>query len=256
MLEMKIQYCSDLHIEFGQNLAFLGRNPIRPVGEALIIAGDLTYANLEYFKESFFDYLSEKFPLVYIVPGNHEFYQGPDTSIIDSPINKKIRSNVFLVNNTIVNYKGVDFIFTTLWSRIGPKNSAIIQRELNDFRVIKHHGHLLTIEDFNELFNKSFNFLKGAIAEKKAGKTVVVTHHVPTYLCNTAEYKDDPINEAFIVELQDFIFKSKVDYWIFGHSHKNIKPVRINKTVLLTNQLGYVMLTGDNNFKTDACFEI
>jgi Icc-related predicted phosphoesterase len=253
---MKIQYCSDLHIEFGQNAAFLDRNPIKPVGEVLVIAGDLTNVNLECFKDRFFDYLSEKFPVVYIVPGNHEFYHGPDTSILDAPLNRKIRNNVFLVDNTIINYKNVNFIFTTLWSRIGPNHSAIIQKDLNDFRLIKHHGHILTIDNFNELFNQSFNFLQKVVSGMRDSKTVVVTHHVPTYLCNTAEYKNDPLNEAFIVELRDFIFKNKINYWIYGHSHKNVKPVTINKTVLLTNQLGYVMLTGHNNFKADACFEI
>ena len=33
---MKIQYCSDLHLEFEENKKFLKQNPIKPVGDILI----------------------------------------------------------------------------------------------------------------------------------------------------------------------------------------------------------------------------
>ena len=35
---MKIQYCSDLHIEFLENKKFLDEKPIAPIGEILIMA--------------------------------------------------------------------------------------------------------------------------------------------------------------------------------------------------------------------------
>ena len=44
---MKIQYCSDLHLEFEDNLNFLSNCPIKRVGDILIIAGDLVpFVNL------------------------------------------------------------------------------------------------------------------------------------------------------------------------------------------------------------------
>jgi len=36
---MKIQYCSDLHLEFPTNAIFLKNHPIEPAGEILILAG-------------------------------------------------------------------------------------------------------------------------------------------------------------------------------------------------------------------------
>ena len=38
---MKIQYCSDLHLEFPVNKEYFITNPIKPEGEILLLAGDI-----------------------------------------------------------------------------------------------------------------------------------------------------------------------------------------------------------------------
>lgn len=40
---MKIQYCSDLHMEFHENMRFMKSLPLEPVGDVLVIAGDVGY---------------------------------------------------------------------------------------------------------------------------------------------------------------------------------------------------------------------
>lgn len=40
---MKIQYCSDLHMEFRENMRFMKSLPLEPVGDVLVIAGDVGY---------------------------------------------------------------------------------------------------------------------------------------------------------------------------------------------------------------------
>ena len=42
---MKIQYCSDLHLEFTLNRNYILQNPIKPVGDVLILGGDITLLN-------------------------------------------------------------------------------------------------------------------------------------------------------------------------------------------------------------------
>ena len=40
---MKIQYASDLHLEFADNRNFIEDGGIEPMGEVLVLAGDVSY---------------------------------------------------------------------------------------------------------------------------------------------------------------------------------------------------------------------
>ncbi len=84
---------------------------------------------------------------------------------------------------------------------------------------------------------------------------IVVTHHVPSFQLSAYEFLGSKINSAFTVELFDFIEASNVDYWIYGHSHRNIN-LRIGNTECVTNQLGYVFANEHFGFKHDKSFSL
>ena len=94
--ETKIQYCSDLHLEFPQNKNFLKQHPIEPIGEILLLAGDIVPFVVMDTHKDFFDFVSDHFKTTYWIPGNHKYYHS-DLGKIASPLFEKIRENVFLI---------------------------------------------------------------------------------------------------------------------------------------------------------------
>ena len=252
---MKIQYCSDLHLEFPENKKYLLENPIIPTAEILVLAGDIIpFAILDQHQE-FFDYLSDHFEMVFWIPGNHEYYHS-DIHQRAGSFEEKIRENVILMNNKVKSIGETKLIFSTLWSYISPQNRFEIQQSLNDFRLIKNVGKAFDSKAYTNLFLENFNFLKNSILEDETSKKVIVTHHVPTMLNYPPQYKGSTINQAFATELSEFIEKNEIDYWIYGHHHFNTEDFLIGKTKLLTNQLGYARYGENLNYKRDVFLEI
>jgi predicted phosphohydrolase len=247
---MKLQYCSDLHLEFRENRQFLNQHPLQPKGEILILAGDIVPFSEMDKRKDFFNYISDNFKLAYWLPGNHEYYYS-DASERSSPINEKIRDNIFLVNNISIQRGDVRLIFSTLWSKISPANEWQIARSISDFQVIKFNGLFFTVSNSNQLHSESLNFIESELGQNYTGKTVVVTHHVPTFLNFPSKHKGSILNEAFVVELFPLIESSNINYWIYGHHHTNTPAFRIGNTVLITNQMGYVRNDENQDFSLD-----
>jgi len=251
----KLQYASDLHLEFPANKEFLKQHPLQPVGDVLVLAGDIVpFATLDKHQD-FFSYVADHFDTVYWLPGNHEYYHF-DVAKKSGVLNEKIRSNVFLVNNTSVVHENCRLLFSTLWSKISEGNQWQIEKSLNDFHQIKNNGFRLSAEKYNELHEESLAFLQKEISKLTGEQIAVFTHHCPTFLNYPAQYKGDILNEAFAVELFDFIESSKINYWVYGHHHSNTPEFSIGKTKLVTNQLGYVQQNEHLKFETNKCIEL
>lgn len=252
---MKIQYASDLHLEFPENKEFLKRNPLKPAGDILILAGDITPFSKMHEHSDFFDYLSFNFQLTYWLPGNHEYYHS-DIGTRNGPLNEKIRDNVILVNNISVSNEHVMLIFSTLWTRISSINQFEIKLRLSDFHVISSKGKALTVHGYNLLHDQCVSFIKYELSKAGENRRIVVTHHMPTFMNYREEYTGDPLNEAFAVELSDLIMTEQPEYWIFGHHHSNKANFKIGKTNLLTNQLGYIFYHEQEGFDNAKIIEI
>lgn len=242
---MKLQYASDLHLEFPENKGFLKRNPLLPGGDILLLAGDIVPFTEMDKHADFLSYISDNFDTTYWIPGNHEYYYS-DISERTGSFNEKIKDNLFLVNNVSLVQENLKLIFSTLWTSISPVNQFEIRQRLSDFHVIKYNQKGLTLDHYNFLHEQCRSFLSEELFKGEPVKRIIVTHHVPTFMNYPEKYKGDSLNEAFAVELYPEIEFSGADYWIFGHHHSNTPYFQIGSTTLITNQLGYV--------KYDDCY--
>ncbi|MEA5109455.1 3',5'-cyclic adenosine monophosphate phosphodiesterase CpdA [bioreactor metagenome] len=238
-MPFKLQYASDLHLEFPANKEFLKQHPLQPVGDVLVLAGDIVPFAVMDKHQDFFSFLADNFKTTYWLPGNHEYYH-VDIAEKSGVLNEAIRSNVFWVNNTSVLHEHVKLVFSTLWSRISPGYQWQIERSLSDFHVIKHKGYRFSAEQYNQLHAESLAFIQNELINNQNGQTAVFTHHCPTFLNYPEQYKGDILNEAFAVELHDLIEASEIASWVYGHHHTNTPEFTIGNTKLITNQLGYV----------------
>ena len=124
----------------------------------------------------------------------------------------------------------IDHIASTLWAKIHPWDEYQTECGVTDFHRI-------------------------SVVESKARHIIVATHHVPSFELMSDEFKGSPINGAFTSELGDFIASSRIDYWIYGHSHRNINKT-IGNTRCICNQLGYTFHGEQSSFRRDAIIEI
>lgn len=278
---IKFQYISDLHLEFPENREFLRRNPIKPVGEVLLIAGDFAYSirnnksewSYDMSADEFLDYCSKNWAYTIIVPGNHEYYGASESIYLNESqyIKAQIRSNVFVLNNLtidlikennkirIATWKDclnssiedniVRILGTTLWSFIPYESHIKIKNGMNDYNYCFYkENETLSIGRTIELHYNALNFLKSNLCSPLTGelikrKNIVVTHHLPSFKCISKGYQNNQLNNAYASDLNKFIKDTKPTAWVFGHSH-NIGKWKIGDTQLYEASLGYAF---DNN---------
>ena len=253
---MRIQYASDLHLEFADNWRFLKENPFEVAGDILVLAGDIGYLGDDnYSKHPFWDWAAENYQQVIVCMGNHEFYKYFDLALLPDNYCLEIRPNVHGYYNGIVHLGDVDIIISTLWSHIDLKDAYFTESVISDFRRILYNKELITFVEFNKEHERCLRFIKTSVSESNAPVKVVVTHHVPSFQMLAPEFKGSTANGAFTVELEDYIKTSSISYWIYGHSHRNIDK-QIGNTLCVTNQLGYVFHDEHINFDPVKFIEI
>jgi Icc-related predicted phosphoesterase len=252
---MRLQFCSDLHLEFPENAAYMNEHPLVSKADILIIAGDLVpftqlSTHLPAIKK-----ICQPFQQVYWVPGNHEYYYN-DVMHRSGSFEEKILPNLTLLNNKSITIDQVELIFSTLWTHISIEKSLLIQNRLSDFFTIKNNAKTLDAVAYNQMHNASLSYIRHALEHSQDKKQVVITHHCPTFRNYPQQFVNSPINEAFAVELETMIEETKPAYWIHGHTHINTPTFQLGITQMCTNQLGYVRRGEHGRFLKDAVMEL
>lgn len=244
---MKLHILSDLHLEFSTF------EPPATDADVIVLAGDIgKVANgVHWARRTFPDK-----PIVYVV-GNHEYYgtQRAETLALLHIAAKATGVHLLDDKELVIDGENdsVRFLGSTLWtdfclfSEFAQKAAMMAgQQGLNDFRVI-HEGRLGHFSPAHsiELHEKSLAWLKAKLDEPFDGKTVVVTHHLPSARSVVERFKDSLLSACFASEL-DYLF-GKMDLWIHGHTHDNL-DYEVNGTRVICNPRGYVTYQGQENF--------
>lgn len=245
---MKLYVLSDLHLEFSTF------EPFKTDADVVVLAGDIGKGT------SGIEWARSAFPgkeIVY-VPGNHEFYGTQRPEILDAMRAAAKESGVHLLDNDDVlilsqdKQDSVRILGCTLWTNFrlfgdDMKCQAISagQYGLNDFRLIREGGKCFSPERSIELHEESLAWLKEKLNEPFNGKTVVVTHHLPSARSVVEQYKDSLLSACFASEL-DYLF-GKMVLWIHGHTHDNL-DYEVNGTRVVCNPRGYVTYRNAENF--------
>lgn len=226
---MRINYFSDVHLEFGALEA--------PANDAdiIIAAGDIGVCTqgLEWLK-------SLKKPVIYVA-GNHEFYAQNYQETLQMLKEQCQGSNVqFLENNRLL-FQGVRFLGCTMWTDLfveGEEKAEALGKSLNDFRKIRFTEKPFNAADFTQLHQKSRKWLERELARSFSGKTVVITHHAPSQW----SWNDSPNalkKLAYCNDLKPLLHEYEIAAWFHGHVHSPA-DYRIAGARILCNPRGYV----------------
>ena len=254
---MKIQYASDLHLEFPDNSRWIEANPLKVNGDVLVLAGDIhVLGTIEMFAHPFFDWCESNYAATLIVPGNHEYYGAFDLAQTLDHWDLSVRPHVHVLNNHSVIIDDTEFFLTTLWSRIAPQDEMLVNKHLTDCYRMFYHGHPFKACHFGEVHDVCRQWLDDALRESTAKHRVVVTHHCPV-LKEDPRYESNGLTWAFIVPMESYVEQCGADAWIFGHTHYNgARGMRLGGTTMCVNQLGYVKNGIEQGFELDAAIEL
>ena len=257
----RIQYISDIHLEFYDKLAF----PLilKPNARYLALCGDIGYPNKPIFN-SFIAYCSRHWDKVFYIPGNHDHYNEKPHSKWKYNINAvatietvedHIKSlilpykNVFYLNKGVHEFPedNVNVIGATLWTHIPEELTAHASATLNDFSQIAckidepPHYEQFSPTKMNELHKDHSKFLLDALdaTATHGRKAVVLTHHLPSKILVAPRFAADPNNYLFYTEATEHLKHSALAAWICGHSHSAQRILYRPDVWLALNCKGY-----------------
>ena len=262
----KLQYISDIHLEFIHLKNIPTIEPIEPGNTYLVLCGDIGNPVLPTYKK-FLDIHTKLFVHILIVSGNHEYYSSRKKQRTISEIDKLIKQIVKCYSN--ITYLNMDrlvigrtkFIGCPLWTDV-TMVKELAENVMNDYKNIYvksdiSEGRLVRYNNYNNTKKKYLRPYKSQLRAKdvinlhfkmkewleiqinktnpnKYDDIIVLTHHAPTF---KMLHKTDMYSDCYGSDCESLI-KKPIKFWISGHTHDSMKCT-INETICLSNCMGY-----------------
>ena len=252
---MKIQFVSDLHLEFRSHNI---RNILTPSAPILCMVGDICACGTDEDFNKLINFLSiftVQFEHILHVAGNHEYYSSSDHRTSMNDIDKKLKklnlkfTNYHFLQNQLWEYKkgkkSFVFIGSTLWTFVPPDLHASIQSKMNDYQYIYNEDKTSTnknrkfkMQHIHKKHKSCVEFIKRAISaikECKENKSIILlTHHKPIF--DTVKIND--FTFAYENDLQELL-QPPIIVAAHGHTHQHYDKI-INKVRVVSNPKGYI----------------
>tara|TARA_R110000868_G_scaffold28283_5_gene106367 strand:- start:213 stop:1064 length:852 start_codon:yes stop_codon:yes gene_type:complete len=266
---MKIAVASDLHLEFG-DIDLKNTED----AEVLILSGDILIAedlrktaklaamtpeefDTAIYQASartdsakrfrgFLDRVSNEFPNVVYVAGNHEFYHGKWEETIDVLRNECARyTNIYYLERDTTVINDITFVGGTLWTDCNKGDPLTLHGLANcmyDFTGIRNdkHGYTkLRPAHTMDRHRQTVDYFKNVL-DNSTGKVVIVGHHAPSSRSVHERYiRDTIMNGGYYSDLSEFILDNpKIVLWTHGHMHDR-SDYMIGDTRIVCNPRGY-----------------
>lgn len=276
---MNIQLLSDLHIETQPGCT---PRPI-PGADLLVLAGDIgsyqagsCLADPDFGLARFSPRAGWPTPVCYL-PGNHEY----DMLDFDAA-HRRLRAccerlGIAWLDREILHFPGaaaaggdVRLVGTTLWSDFdalvprqdGTPLAAQLKARHKAFRAADYylrrtgttrHGRLWLAEEVRAEALDCQRWLRTALDQPFAGRTVVVTHFAPSLHSADPRYGLTPGTAGFCNALDDLL--PKAQFWLHGHLHAP-SDYRHHGCRVVANPLGYAGKGEQEGFRPGLLIEV
>lgn len=254
---------SDIHLEFNPAFKITKSN-----SKNLILAGDI--CELTNYKKyiRFLESCKERYTNVFIVYGNHEFYNTKGskkgTASLKNTFEEKVKDipGIYVLDNKCIylyptdkedlvyttpplhanNDSVVKIIGSTLFSEINEKAA----KYMNDYKYIYSSDNtLLTRQDSLDLFKTNKEFILKEL--DCSYKCLLITHHAANTQC---ELRKTELSSAFATDIHELYKFKNLKVAVFGHTHDSFDKVVVGIR-FISNQVGYPGEdTGLKNCKT------
>lgn len=240
---MYIRLFSDLHLELrrkGPQFIQGWLNKMDPsrdgsAKDTLILAGDVGNPTKPIYR-FLLTTISPLFEHIFLVAGNHEYYQreGKSMEEVETQIEVVTASfpNVHFLNRRSMIIHRTRFLGCTLWTHSDPD----LYHRISDYYQIPG----MTVERCNALHQRDRDWLTEQLEMEDPSqydKTVVITHHLPSFKLVGEKFEQHPLNTFFANHLDSLV--SKVDLWCCGHTHVAMQ-IQIDTCRCYINPVGYV----------------
>ncbi len=236
MAPRKLQILSDVHLEFytnGRPLPIIERH-----GHDIALLGDIGKPFAPSY-HTFLTQMSQQFDNVFVLLGNHEYYNVNWTPV--EVFTAKAREvcatfdNVHLLERETFDItEKTRILGCTLWSSI----DCTAAMGLNDFRMISTNKGKLTLAEYFMWHSRDVTWLESQLAQciTDGKKAMVLTHHGPCKAMS-GRFLGSQLNPAFVTDLER-LFRPPVVAFASGHVHSNV-DVTVNGIRSVSNALGY-----------------